>query len=226
MDEPPQPGLIVEIRGTRQGRQRVLVIDDGRELVFSAEACDELGVRSGDVLTDELVKALELADQRAQAHAAALRLLSHRARSEKEMRARLSMRGIPAGIVDEEIERLRRAGLLDDEQFARAWVEDRKRLSPRGRRLLRYELLGRGIDPASVDLVTRDVDDLETALELARSRARGSAIESYDTFLKKVGGFLRRRGFDFDVITQALRTVWAELVERGEVKAAEEDALA
>ncbi|MBK6661488.1 MAG: regulatory protein RecX [Thermoflexaceae bacterium] len=80
-------------------------------------------------------------------HEAALRLLSHRARSENEMRTRLGMRGIAPAIIEEEIVRLRDAGLLDDEQFARAWVEDRKRFAPRGRRMLRYELLGRGIEP-------------------------------------------------------------------------------
>lgn len=226
MDEPPEPPLITEIRAVRHGRQRLLVLDDGRELLFAADACDELGVRSGDRATEELVEALEAAEQRVQAHAAALRLLSHRARSEKEMRTRLAMRGIATAVIDEEIERLQRAGLLNDEEFARAWVEDRKRLAPRGRRMLRYELLGRGIPPESVDMATRDVDDLGTALELARSRARGSALESYDTFLNKVGGFLRRRGFDYGVISQALRIAWAEVRDDGSAVSAENDVLA
>jgi regulatory protein len=222
MDEPPQPPRILEIRPVRHGRQRLLVLDDGRELPFDADACDELGIRSGDEATEELLRKLQTVEQRSQAHAAALRLLSHRARSEKEMRTRLGMRGIAPDVIDAEIERLQRAGLLDDEQFARAWVEDRKRLAPRGRRMLRYELLGRGIPPESVDLATRDVDDLQTALDLARTRAHGDAIASYDAFLNKVGGFLRRRGFDYSVISQALRTVWAENPEAGRSLASEE----
>jgi len=78
--------------------------------------------------------------------------------------------------------------------------------------MLRYELLGRGIQPDSVDAVTGDIDDADTALALARTKARGSIGQAdWEAFLAKVGGFLRRRGFDYGVATEAARTVWAEL---------------
>lgn len=212
MDEPPQPATIVDIRSAGRGRQVVVALDDGREFTFSKEACQQVaGCRVGAPADEALLAEIEGAEQRRHAHNVALRLLSTRARSESEMRTRLAMRGIAPEVVTEEIERLRRAGLLDDQQFARAWVEDRKRLAPRGRRMLRYELLGRGIAPESVDLATQDIDDHTTATDLARSRARGSAIENYDRFLSRVGGFLQRRGFDHAVISAALRTVWAEV---------------
>jgi regulatory protein len=131
------------------------------------------------------------------------------------------MRGCAPAVIDDEMERLQRAGLLDDQKFARAWVEDRKRVSPRGRRMLRYELLGRGIDPESVDLVTDGIDDRETAFSLAKSRIRGSILNDYETFMAKVGGFLRRRGFDYQIATEAARAAWEEATaaappERGE----------
>ena len=143
MDEPPSTPLITEVRSVAKGRQRLILLSDGREIVFTDEACE-------------------------------------------------------------------RAGLLDDHKFARAWVEDRKRVSPRGRRMLRYELLGRGIDPESVDIVTEGIDDRETAFALARSRVRGSLLQDYDAFLAKVGGFLRRRGFDYSVAAEAARAAWQE----------------
>jgi regulatory protein len=210
MDEPPSQPTIVEIRSIARGRQRLVSLSDGREFAFSDEACGRAGVAEGMAVTDGLLESLDAADTRVTAHEAALRLLSSRQRSEKEMRTRLAMRGFEPAVIDDEVERLRRAGLLDDEKFARAWVEDRKRVSPRGRRMLRYELLGRGIDVESVDLATDGVDDRETALALARSRARGSAMADYETFMAKVGGFLRRRGFDYSVAADAARSVWAE----------------
>ena len=211
MDEPPNP-VIASIRSAGRSRMRLIVLDDGREFVFCDEACERAGAREGMLATEALFAALDGWEQRVNGHEAALRLLSHRARSENEMRTRLGMRGIAPAIIEEEIVRLRDAGLLDDEQFARAWVEDRKRFAPRGRRMLRYELLGRGIEPESVDAVTGDIDDADTALTLARAKARGSiANADWETFLAKVGGFLRRRGFDYGVSTEAARTVWAEL---------------
>jgi regulatory protein len=190
MDEPPSP-TIVEIRGASKGRMRLLRLSDGRELLVSEESCVRASLSVGAAVTDGLFETIESAEQRVNTHEAALRLLSHRARSENEMRTRLRMRGFEPGAVDDEVVRLREAGLLDDGQFARAWVEDRKRTAPRGRKMLRYELLGRGIAPDAVDEATDDIDDQNTALQIARSRARGSALASYDAFM-------------------ATRVVWAE----------------
>ena len=138
-------------------------------------------------------------------------MLSSRARSENEMRTRLAMRGFDPAAIDDEVGRLRASGLLDDQKFAEAWVEDRRRVSPRGRRMLRYELLGRGIEPSAAEQVTDGIDDGETALLLARRRARKAPRGSYEAFYAKVGGFLRRRGFDYEVTAAATRTAWEEV---------------
>ena len=220
MDEPPSTPTIVEIRNVARGRQRLVVLTDGREFIFSDEACERARIAVDDAATPALLEALDGAEHRVNAHEAALRLLSHRARSETEMRTRLAMRGIEPAAVEEEIVRLQRAGLLDDEKFARAWVEDRRRLAPRGRRMLRYELLGRGIEMAAVEQVTQDIDDREVAIQLAHDRARRASTSSYDSGAAKVGGFLRRRGFDYDGTANATRLAWeATQAERSEVPA-------
>jgi regulatory protein len=218
MDEPPSP-TIIEIRSIPRGRQRLLSLSDGREFLFSDEACERCGISEGQEATAELLTSLDRSEQRVNAHEAALRLLSSRPRSETEMRTRLAMRGVEPSAIEDEVARLHSSGLLDDRKFAEAWVEDRKRASPRGRRMLRYELLGRGIDPASADLATNDVDDRETAMSLARTRARRAPNTSYEAFFAKVGGFLRRRGFDYEVTADATRLAWSEIVVERETAA-------
>jgi regulatory protein len=209
MDESPSPAII-EIRSVARGRQRLLSLADGREFLFSDEACERCQVAEGMEATPELLKQLERSERRVSAHDAALRLLAARPRSETEIRTRLAMRGIDPNAIEDEVERLRSAGLLDDEKFARAWVEDRKRVSPRGRRMLRYELLGRGIDPESADQATQGIDDRSTALDLARARARKLPRTNYEAFFSKVASFLRRRGFDYEVTADTARQVWGE----------------
>jgi SOS response regulatory protein OraA/RecX len=63
----------------------------------------------------------------------------------------------------------------------------------------------------SVDQATRDIDDRTTAMDLARERGRKTRASSYEAFAAKVGGFLRRRGFDYDVTAQATRNAWNEI---------------
>lgn len=211
MDEPP--GVTINaVRAAARGRQRVIELSDGREFTFSAEAVERVGgLAEGAFIDEAVLQSLDRAETRVNAHEAALRLLASRPRSETEMKARLKMRGFLPDAIEAEIERLRSAGLLDDSKFAAAWVEDRKRLAPRGKRMLRYELLGRGISPEAVEQVTADVDDFAVALGLARQRARRAPLDSYEAFAARVGGFLRRRGFDYDVTASATRAAWEEL---------------
>jgi regulatory protein len=83
--------------------------------------------------------------------AAAFRYLEARARSVAETRRRLTEAGYRGELVEGAIERLLTIGLLDDEVFARNWVESRDRASPRGQMALRRELQLRGVEGAIVD---------------------------------------------------------------------------
>ena len=146
------------------------------------------------------------------AHEAALRLLAHRPRAERELAERLRRRGFPAATVEAEVARLRRAGLLDDERFARAWVESR---AGRGRLLLRRELLARGVPAALAGEAVAAVDDRETALALARRRAPRLAGLEFRQFRARLGGFLARRGIAHEEIDEAVRAAWAETAADG-----------
>jgi regulatory protein len=77
---------------------------------------------------------------------AAARFLEARARSIGEVRRRLTSAGYRAELVEGAITRMTELGMLDDEAFARAWVESRDRARPRGERALADELRLRGVD--------------------------------------------------------------------------------
>jgi regulatory protein len=76
---------------------------------------------------------------------AAGRYLEVRPRAAGEVRRHLVAAGYPPSLVEATIVRLTDAGYLDDEAFARAWVESRDRSRPRGEAALRRELLARGV---------------------------------------------------------------------------------
>ena len=127
-----------------------------------------------------------------------------------EIRRRLALRGIDEETIEQEVERLQRAGLLDDEAFARAWVEERERLSPRGSRMLRFELRRHGVADDQVEAATANLDDRGTAVELARRKARNVSAPDFRTFAARVGGFLQRRGFDHETVMAATRAAWSD----------------
>jgi regulatory protein len=84
---------------------------------------------------------------------AAARFLEVRSRSVVEVRRRLAGAGYRPDLVEGAIERMLELGMLDDEAFARAWVESRDRARPRGERAIRSELGLKGVDRTTIDLV-------------------------------------------------------------------------
>ena len=84
---------------------------------------------------------------------AAARFLEVRSRSVSEVRRRLGGAGYRIDLVEGAIARMTELGMLDDEVFARAWVESRDRARPRGERAIREELRLKGIDRETVDVV-------------------------------------------------------------------------
>ena len=90
---------------------------------------------------------------------AAARFLEARSRSVAEVRRRLTGAGYREDLVNGAIERMTELGMLDDDAFARAWVESRDRARPRGERAIREELRLKGVDRAVIDDVLTDRRD-------------------------------------------------------------------
>jgi SOS response regulatory protein OraA/RecX len=95
--------------------------------------------------------------------AAAMRLLEVRSRTVSDLRGRLIRSGYPAGFVDGAVDRLVELGLLDDEAYARQWLQSRDRARPRGERVLRQELRLRGVPQELAAAALQDRRDGPTA---------------------------------------------------------------
>ncbi|MEX1170948.1 MAG: regulatory protein RecX [Chloroflexota bacterium] len=87
---------------------------------------------------------------------AAARFLEARSRSVAEVRRRLTGAGYRADLVEGAIERMTELGMLDDDAFARAWVESRDRARPRGERAIREELRLKGVERDVIEAVLTD----------------------------------------------------------------------
>jgi len=142
-------------------------------------------------------------------YAYGLGLLTYRPRSEREVRQRFAQRGAPAELIDAAVSRLRETGLVDDTAFAQAWVDSRRRASPRGDRLLRQELAGKGVarDVIAETLEGGEPDALALAQAAAAKKARSLAGQPEPAFSRKLTDFLLRRGFDYEVVAEVVRSL-------------------
>lgn len=143
------------------------------------------------------------------AYAYAIRLLAQAPRTERLIRDRLERAGFDAGTTDAAVARLATARLVDDDAYARDFVEARARRRPLSRTLLMGELEARGVDPVAAALAVEAVghDEQQAAIELATSRLARLTSFSLPEQARRLYSFLASRGFAEDVAEAALRKV-------------------
>ena len=105
---------------------------------------------------------------------------------------------------------LREQGLVDDMAFARFWKENRESFSPRSQRLTRLELKRKGVVSDVIDRVIDAVDDGDSAYRAALDRVRRLPLSDYQSFRRRLGEYLKRRGFGYEVINHTVDRVWQE----------------
>ncbi len=147
------------------------------------------------------------------AYDAAVRYLAARPRTVAEIHRHLRGKRFDDDAVDRAIEKLRAQRYVDDEAFARWWLEQRARFRPRGGRGLRSELMQKGIARDVIELVLGErapEADLEQARRaLSRPLTRWATLEPPER-KRKIHAYLAQRGFDYDTIEDVIRREVAE----------------
>ena len=142
----------------------------------------------------------------------ALRFLSYRTRSEKEVREKLKLKQAEPGIIEKVISKLKEKRFINDEEFARQWIENRERFKPRSLRLIKLELRQKGIKGEILEKVIQDLDfnsesELEQAKRLVEKRIDKVRDLPKQEIYQKLGRFLASKGFNWDTIKKAIDEV-------------------
>jgi len=201
---------ITAIRAGR-GRQRVNVFLDGR-FTFSleAEVAVKEGLQVGQELSASQIEALARSDHFHRCLKAAVHYRSYRPRSESEVRERLQRRGFDGDSIAAVIAKLREQGLVNDIAFAQFWKDNRESFSPRSQWLTKLELRRKGVATDIIDQVVGEVDDANNAYRAALSKARSLPLSDYQGFRRRLGDYLKRRGFGYGVINHTVERIWQE----------------
>jgi regulatory protein len=203
-------GVVTAVTPQRRRGRYNLFVDGEFALALDAETLAQSKLKEGSIVAGNQLMELAAATLRKRALDAALRLLSYRPRAEQEIRTRLLRLDLPPDVVRSTIERLREYGYVNDAAFARAWVESRNLGTPRGRRVLRQELRGKGVDVDTVTEAVEELDETEAARQAAVKKARSLHGLEYQDFRNRLAGYLQRRGFGYDVIKPIIRELWQE----------------
>lgn len=204
---------ISALKVQKNNPNRVNVYLDG-EFAFGLDRLVAAWLQPNQELTQEQIAELRQKDTLQKARSAALRLLSTRPRSEKELRSRLASKGFDEPCIERTLDSLKEQGLTGDETFAKEWVENRNTFRPRGRRLLAQELRQKGVDDETVRQILEELEpDEELAYRAAQAHLSHVSAQDWLTFRQKMGGYLVRRGFSYATASLTARRIWEERAE-------------
>jgi regulatory protein len=187
---------------------------------ISAEARFLAKLQIGQEIDEDQVKQLVFQDQVGKLYIFAQRFLSYRPRSSKEMQYHLRKK-LEKGeyvnldtILDEVIRKLEKLGLINDEEFARWWIEQRQKFRPKGERVLRNELHQKGVPREVIDEIFYAYESPQNEIEkIARKKLASYAKLPEPEFRRKMSEFLARRGYDWDEIRSVVDTLLRERLE-------------
>lgn len=200
---------ITAIEPQKNNPKRVNIYLDG-EFAFGLGKFVAAWLKVGQKIDDAKIEKLQADESREKAYQQAMLFLSYRARSETEVRKNLEKHDIPPAVIEETVSRLREERLLNDSQFAQDWVANRSEFRPRSKRALSIELKRKGLAESAIKSATEAVDESALAYAAAEKRVRRLEGLEWNEFRNKLGEFLARRGFAYDVIAPTVKRLWLE----------------
>lgn len=201
----------------RKGRVNIYV-NDNFALGIDEEIMIKYNLKVDMEIDDNFMENILLAEEENKALNYALRLLSYRQRSEKEIFDALKRKGYMNKHIENVIASCLDKNYLNDKNFARSFANDKINLNKYGPERIKHELLLKGVSKQIIEEVvdySRD-DQYELAKEVANKRINHYKNDEERDIYRKMSGFLQRRGFSYDIISKVVREILDELNEKEE----------
>lgn len=147
-------------------------------------------------------------DSYTEAMSIALNALAPRARSRSEICTHITKRGISVATADAVLDNLELQGLVNDLDFAKAWIESRQRQKKLSKRAIAIELRMKGVAQEIIDETTDEIDDAaeyKMAFELAERKFRSCSHLDSDVIYRRISAVLARKGFGHGLTNRILR---------------------
>ena len=172
------------------------------------------GLRTGDDLDDRTIEKIKSSEAETQAKNIAINYLSYRPRSSKEIIDHLTKKGYSRACAEDVTCQLQSVRMVNDLEFARAFVRDRLKRKPTGQALLRMQLRAKGIPSSMVDTVLTELISLQSqqasALQAAKRKIQLTQYSKRNPDEEKrkkhLLEFLLRRGFSYEIALKAIHT--------------------
>ena len=142
-------------------------------------------------------------DEAKRAREKAVYYLQFSGKTESELRKKLAEQKFSPASVDSAIEFAKKYRYLDDEDYARRFVERNR--NKKSRKQMIFELSQKGVEKVLLDLVFEDMDvDEESQIMAVLEKRKYPKEDATREEKQKISAYLARKGFSYDAISAAL----------------------
>lgn len=178
--------------------------DNGEEIKISEDTLVNFGLYKGQEVEEEFVDNLKFEDEKSEALLLSYKFLQ-RNKTKQQLVDYLYKNKIQREIIDLVLPILEEKKYLNDEDYARRYLNDALSIKKYGKIKTRYMLLSKGIDKKIIEKVMENYDyeqEYMNALELIEKRI--SKDESDPKKINSAKNYLQGRGFEYEIINFTL----------------------
>lgn len=178
----------------------IISFDNDEEIKISEDTLVNFGLYKGQEVEEEFVENLKFEDEKTEALLLSYKFLQ-RNKTKKQLIDHLYKNKIQREIIETILPILEEKKYLNDEDYARRYLNDALNIKKYGKNKTRYMLMSKGIEKNVIDKVMENYDyELEymNALELVEKRI--SKDESDPKKIYSAKNYLQGRGFEFEII--------------------------
>lgn len=194
----------------QKSKNRVCVyFDDNSKINVSIEVFARISLKIGQNLSEpEIKKICKLADFQQILDKLTI-FATVRPRSAKEILLWFRKRKIPSKMHDKLFNKLKRLQLVDDFKFADWWIDQRNCFNPKPIRILKLELMQKGVSYAVIKRVLSktQIDDKENAINILKKKMRKFNKYSGLERTKKMVKYLLKKGYLLEDAKQAVTLI-------------------
>lgn len=191
------------------GRRFNVYVDGKFTFGLDADILVKSDLKVNQEISQAIIEKLIKENEFAKAYERVLKFFSYRPRSEKELKDWFTKKQIGEELQKLLIQKLKDLGYLNDEEFARWWIEQRVTFKPAGKRLLNMELRQKGISSEIINqqlnnLAIKQFSEVELARRMVDKKLKSLKHLSGLELKQKLVAALGRRGFSWETIKEVV----------------------
>jgi len=199
---------ITKIEYQKNNKDRVnIYLDDKFEFGIDLNIMIKYSLSKNMELDDKFITEILIAEDKIKAYNYAVSILSRSAKSEKELRTKMSDKGYEQEFVDITIDKLKMNKYIDDDDYSDRFIHDKINFSKYGKRKLKEALYNKGIDRQIIEeklsLISTD-DEFVRAYELGEKKIRSLSKEDNAKKYTKLSNFLIGKGFEYETVRKVV----------------------